>query len=221
MVNNDILSKISQKDINHFGKDFSQVIRVSAEIDRYYAEWKHDLDKYIPKVEKLIQLFNKKYKNIKLKLSKKIDSVNVRILLNENTLKNLFNNCASRIAGLKSVGAKNFGAADVAEPEKIANEIEKIKDKLYLTYYFPETGIHSAFLSKNKNEKMVELHWDKKDSIIEISPDFRICSFYALKGGYNKKIKLAEEGSTFGFTSLLSEREKAAYFDKLNPRVLE
>mgnify|MGYP001592674313 CR=1 FL=1 len=36
-----------------------------------------------------------------------------------------------------------------------------------------------------------------------------------------KKIRLFEEGATFGFTSLLNEKEKREWFDRLNPRVLE
>jgi len=221
MANNDILSGMIPGDIKVFSRDFSQILRVAAEIDRYYVEWHHDLDKYLPKLGKLVDFFNKKYKHIKLKVLKRIDGLDVRILLSETTLKNLFNNCASRIVGLKSIGTKNFGAVDVTETERIANEINNIKDKLFLTYYFPEVGIHSVFLSKIKNEKMVELHWDMRDSIIEISPDFKICAYYALKSSYNKKIKLFDEGATFGFTSLLSEKEKRFWFDRLNPRLLE
>jgi thiol-disulfide isomerase/thioredoxin len=221
MANNGILSGMLPGDIKAFSKDFSQMLRVASEIDRYYSEWKHDLDRYLPKLDKLVKFFNRKYKSIKLKVLKRIDGVDVRILLSETTLKNLFNNCASRIVGLKSIGTKNFGAVDIAETERIANEINKIKDKLFLTYYFPEAGIHSIFLSKLKNEKVVELHWDMRNSILEASPDFQICAYYALKNGYSKKIRLFDEGATFGFTSLLSEKEKGYFFDRLNPRFLE
>jgi len=221
MANNDILSGISQKDMKEFGRDFSQLLRVASEIDRYYVKWEQDIVKYLPKLDKFINLFNKKYGNIKVKVLKRIDGVDVRILLNEGTVKDIFNNCASRIAGLKSIGTINFGSADVAEMEKFANEIDKIKDKLYLTYYQPEVGIYSVFLSKNKSEKMVELHWEIKESINEVSPDFRICAYYALKDGYSKKIRLLDEGATFGFLSLLSEKEKREWFDRLNPRGLE
>ena len=49
--------------------------------------------------------------------------------MNEKTVKELFNNCASRIIGLKSIGTKNFGAADITETGKFADEIDKINQE--------------------------------------------------------------------------------------------
>lgn len=221
MANNDILSGISQKDIKIFSKDFSQLLRVASEIDRYYGEWKQDIVKYLPKFDEFIKLFNKKYKNIKVKFLKKIDNINVRVLLNEETVKDLFNNCAVRIVGLKAIGTKTFGSADVSETERFANEINKIKNKLYLIYYLTEMGVYTVFLSKSKNEKMIELHWEIKENVNEVSPDFRICAYYALKDGYDEKIKLFDEGGTFGFTNLLTRKEKHEWLHKFNPHVLE
>ena len=59
MANNDILSGISQKDMKEFGRDFSQLLRVASEIDRYYVKWEQDIVKYLPKLDKFINLFNK------------------------------------------------------------------------------------------------------------------------------------------------------------------
>ena len=55
MANNDILSDFSSADINHFKKDFTQMVKVGAEIDRYYGEAQHDLDILIPKFEKVVE----------------------------------------------------------------------------------------------------------------------------------------------------------------------
>ena len=220
MANNDILSAISQKDIKAFSKDFSQLLRVASEIDRYYGRWE-DIGKYLPKFDKFVDLFNRKYKNIKVKVLRKIDSIDVKIMLNEKTVKDLFNNCASKIIGLKAIGTKSFGAADITETEKFADEVDKIKDELYLTYNIPKIGIYSVFLLKNRDKKMVELRWEIKESINETSPDFKICAYYALKNGYNKKIKLFEEGATFGFASLLTRKERHEWLHKLNPHFLE
>ena len=66
MANNDILSEFSSADINHFKKDFFQMIKVGAEIDRYYEDANSDLDTLLPKFEKLTILFNKKYKGLKI-----------------------------------------------------------------------------------------------------------------------------------------------------------
>ena len=87
MANNDILSEFSPADISHFRKDFTQLIRVGAEIDRYYGEAQHDLDILIPKFEKLVEQFNKKYKGIKIKTKKTIEHFKVRLLVKEKNVK--------------------------------------------------------------------------------------------------------------------------------------
>ncbi len=221
MANNDVLSGFSAGDIKVFSRDFSQLLRVAHEADKYYGEWRQTMDKYLPKLDKFVNLFNKKYKGINVRVIKGIDRINARVLLSESTIKDLFNNCASKIVGLKALGTKGFGGPEVNEIEKISSEIEKIKNELYLTYYLPDIGMYTVYLSKSKKDKMVELHWDIKESVNEIGPDFKICAYYALKDGFNKEVKLFDEGGTFGFVSLLSEREKREFFDKLNPHVLE
>ena len=89
MANNDVLSEFSPADINHFKKDFMQMIKVGAEIDRYYGEAQHDLDTLIPKFEKLIEKFNKKYKGIKIVTPAEFMEMKVsgRIEINATTIK--------------------------------------------------------------------------------------------------------------------------------------
>ena len=67
MANDDILAQFNPSDISKFNKELSQILKVGAEIDRYYGKSHHDLDAMLPKFEKLIELFNKKYKGLKLK----------------------------------------------------------------------------------------------------------------------------------------------------------
>ena len=50
MANHDILSEFNPSDINIFKKDFTQMIKVGAEIDRYYGEAQHDLGTLIPTI---------------------------------------------------------------------------------------------------------------------------------------------------------------------------
>ena len=70
MANNNLLSEFSPSDIAHFKKEFMQMVKVGAEIDRYWQEAQRDLNTFIPKFEKLVELFNKKYKGIKVKTRK-------------------------------------------------------------------------------------------------------------------------------------------------------
>ncbi len=218
---NTLLASIDKKAINEFRKDLLQMLRLGKEIDRYYAESQPDLDKYMKNFESLIESFNKKYKNIKLKTVKKTNEINLKILFNEKSVGACFENAASKIVGVQAIGISNFGVAAVSDAEAFANELEKIKNKLYITYYTPETGISNVFLQFDKKEKKVELIYDLNEIENEPSPEFQLTAYYALNQPYNKKINLHDEGSTLGFSSLLSHVEKADYYRKFDPHISE
>src|SRR3989344_7131863 len=221
MANNDILSEFNQSDISIFKKDFMQMIKVGAEIDRYYGEAQHDLDTLIPKYEKLVEQFNKKYKGVKIKTKKTMEHFKVRLLVKEKNVKDFFANSASRIHGLKSVGRTNFNQIDASHAEKFAAFLDSLMDKVYISYLDPESGTSTIAAVADAKEKMVELVYSPAEVMGENSAGFWICAFYALKHGYNKKIEIYGSASTFGFSNLLDEIEKREWYDKFNPRFLE
>ena len=221
MANNDILSELGSADINHFKKDFTQMIKVGAEIDRYYGEAQHDLDALIPKFEKLVEKFNKKYKGIKIKTKKTIENFKVRIFVKEKGVKDFFANSASRISGLKSVGRTNFNQVEASDAEKFARFLDSILDKIFISYSDPETGTSTIAASFDRNEKMIELIYNPVETMNENSAGFKICAFYALKQDFDKKIEIYGDASTFGFSNILDEIEKREWYDKFNPRFLE
>ena len=221
MPNNDLLSEFNTVDINHFKKDFIQIIKVGSEIERYYGEAQHDLDTFIPKFEKLAEKFNKKYKGIRIKTKKTIEHFQVRLFLKVKDIKDFFAESASRVPGLKSVGRINFNQIDVSDAEKFAKFLDAILDKIFISYIEPESGTSTITAIFNRNEKMVELIYNSAELINENSAGFKICTFYALKEGYNKKIEIYNEAVTFGFYNLLDEVEKREWYDKFNPRFLE
>lgn len=218
---NDILSEFSPGDIAQFKKDFAQMIKVGVEIDRYYAEAQHDLDDFIPKFEKLIEKFNKKYKGLKIKARKLVDSYKVRLLIKERDVKEFFAKTASRIHGLKAVGRIGFGQVDVSDAEKFARFLDSLLDKIYISYSDPESGTSTIACMLDRREKMVELVYEPVDMMNENSAGFKICAFYALSNGFDKKIEVYGDASTFGFYNLLDEFEKREWYDKFNPRWLE
>jgi hypothetical protein len=220
-INMSLLERYSRSDIAHFKKDIAQVIRVAKEIDRFYGKWEKDMDKYMPKYKKFIGLFNEKYKGVEIKVKIGVEGVKTRFLLKEGSIRDVFDNAASKIIGLKAVGASKFNVVGVTDSDAFLKEVEKGKNKLHLTYYDRELGTRTLFLSYDKKEKKVELHYDPKQIVLDNSPEFEIACFYALKHGINRKIEIYEEGATFGFDDLLSEREKAEWLDKMNPRFLE
>lgn len=221
MANNSILSEFSSSDVNIFKKDFTQMIKVGAEIDRYYGEARHELDTLIPKFEKLAEKFNRKYKGIKIKTKKSIDSFKVMVFLKETGIKDFFAGTASRIPGLKSIGRTNFNQIDVSDAERFAAFLDSILDKIYISYTNAENGTSTIAAVFNRTEKMVELAYDPIEIVSESSAGFRICAFYALKYGFDRKIEIYGDASTFGFSSLLDEIEKREWYDKFNPRFLE
>lgn len=220
MVNN-ILSEFSPGEIAHFKKDFTQMVNVGVEIDRYYSEAQHDLDAFIPKFEKLIEKFNKKYKGLKIKTRKLVDSYKVRLLIRERSIKEFFAKTASRIHGLKYVGRTGFNQVDASDAEKFARFLDSPLDKIYISYSDPESGTSTIACLFDRHEKMVELVYDPADMMSENTSGFKICAFYALSYGFDKKIEVYGDASTFGFYNLLDEFEKREWYDRFNPRWLE
>tara|TARA_Y100000310_G_scaffold94955_1_gene92810 strand:- start:43792 stop:44454 length:663 start_codon:yes stop_codon:yes gene_type:complete len=220
-MNNTLLSSISKKAINEFRKDLLQMLRLGKGMDKYYAESNSDLDVYFKKFSSLIDTFNKKYKNLKLKMAKKTNEVELKILLNEKSVRDCFENAASKILGVQALGTSKFGAAMVSEAEAFTNELEKTKNKLYITYYNPQTGTANVFLQYDKKEKKVQLVYDLEEIENEPSPEFQLTSYYALNQPYNKKIDIHDEGTTLGFSEVPYHAEKAEYFRKFDPHISE
>jgi len=216
-----ILGSINKKAINEFRKDLLQMLRIGQGIDKYYVESNPDLDTSIKKFETLIRSFNKKYKGIKLKLVKKIDHTDLKIFLNEKSVKNCFENAASKIIGLQSIGTSNFGTVLVSDAEAFADEIENVKNKLYTTYYSPQIGTTNVFLHYDGKERKVQLVYNIEDIENQPNPEFQLAAYYALSKGYNKKINLYDEGATLGFSFVPSHVEKAEYFRKFDPHISE
>ena len=216
-----LLSSFEKKAVKEFSKDLTQMLRVAKNIDKYYARSDSNLDFYMEKYASLVEAFNKKYRGIKLKVSKKTGEASLRLFLNEKSIHNCFANSASKIIGLQSVGALKFGAAGVSETAAFANEVEKAKDMLYLTYYSPETGNTNVFLHYDKKEKKIELAYDSEEIANEPGPEFQLAAYYALSQGYGKKTDMQEASSKFGFSYVPHHTEKAEYFRKFDPHISE
>ena len=216
-----LLSSIGKKAINDFRKDLMQMLRVGKEIDRQYAGSNQDVSAYMKKFNSLIDLFNKKYKNMKLKAEKKTNEINLKILLNEKSVRDCFENAASKIIGVQSIGTSKFGAAGVSSGDDFSGELEKTKNKLYITYYNPQTGTTNVFLQYDKKEKKIQLVYDMKEIENEPNPEFQLAAYYALNQPYNKKINIHDEGATLGFSSVVSHAEKAEYTRKFDPHLPE
>ena len=220
MANGGLLAGIEKKAISEFRKDLLEMLRIAAGMDRYYAESNQDFDSHLKKFNSLIELFNKKYKGLKLNLAKKAEALELSILIDEKSVNDAFANSGSKILGVQSVGANGFGKAMVSDPEAFSAELGKARDKLYITYYNPQAGTSNVFMQHDKKSKKVQIIYDA-DIENEPSSEFQIAAYYALSKGYSKKIKIDEEAATLGFSSWPDHNAKADYYRKFDTYLTE
>src|SRR3989344_7093619 len=116
-MNNTLLGFIDKKAINEFRKDLLEMLRLGNWLDKNYTSENIDVTAYIKKFNSLIESFNRKYKNLKLKLVKNIECIELKILLNETNVRDCFENAASKIIGVQAIGISNFGAVGIADTE--------------------------------------------------------------------------------------------------------
>jgi len=216
----DLLDEFGSREISIFKDDLTQLMRVTKGIDKYYAIQHPKLDKYMPLYGKLIESFNKKYSNLHAKPVKTPSSLNLKLFVKEGDVKNIFSSVAVRIIGIKSVGANGFGKSDVTKAEELGKELEKIKNKVYISYYHQERGSDTILLEYNPRVKMTEVLYDQEGIVNDESPEFKIVAFYALKS-FNPKIDVFIKSAALGFVDLLSEDEKKEWLGKFNPRLEE
>src|SRR3989344_6877913 len=185
MANDDILAQFNPSDISKFNKELSQILKVGAEIDRYYGKSHHDLDAMLPKFEKLIELFNKKYKGLKLKTRKTVEHCKTRLFVKERDVKQFFADSASKIPGLKAVGRSIPNQVEVSNVEEFARFLDSLLDKIHISYSDPEAGTSTVSAVLDRSEKMLEILYELKEITNENSASFKIAAFYALKEGAN------------------------------------
>lgn len=217
----DIIDSLNKKELNQFEKDFKEFLRVAVGMSKAYKKATGKLKAYMPRYKNLIELFNKKYAGIKFRLLKKTDELDLIILLNEKSVKDLFTNAASKIAGLKFVGLNGFDEVSLEDTQKFSATTSAIQNQLYLSYYYPGKGADTIYLKFDSKEKMVGLTFDFDLIKDEKSPEFKLCAYYALKGGFDSNIDLYNEAASFGFVDVLTEAERRKYLDKFDPRMWE
>jgi len=212
----DLISSLKSSDLKEFKKDFVELMRVNVGINKEYGKMSKYIDKAIPQYKQTINLFNKKYKNIFIKLKKGVEELKVRIFIKEKSVKDVFTNAASKFSGLKAIGANTFGAAPIEEIEKFSKELEKLKDKLVISYYEQGAGSSTIFLEYTPKSKMVEINYNQEGIANEKSPEFKLCAYYAVKDGI-KKIDIHERLAGIGFCEVPSLDKARKSFSKFHP----
>jgi hypothetical protein len=213
----DITSQLPRGDMKLFTKDFTELFRVYSGIKKEYARVSKDAGKYIKEFDKILIDFNKKYTGIILKLKRTSDDINLGIFLKEQNVKDVFVKVASRLEGLKAIGASEGVQVNVEEAERFAKEIEKVDQRIFISY-FEQEGVKTVALQE-KDSKLVEfIYGTAIDN--ERSPEFRLCSYYAVKDGVND-IEIHGRLSAMGFLENVSFKGAMNFFKKFNPKIEE
>ena len=142
----------------------------------------------------------------------------MRVFIKSRDAREFFAESASKIPGLRSIGRTGFNHVEVNDVEKFARFLDSIMNKVFVTYTDAESGTSSFAAFLDKREKMTEIICSLPEMLNENSAAFRICAFYALKDGFDRKIEIYGNASTFGFFNLLNEMEKREWYDKFNPK---
>lgn len=214
----DIMIELNSNDLNEFRRDFGELMRVYFGIGKEYSELSADIDSYIRQFKDIVNLFNKKYKDIAIKLRKTTEELQLRIFLKEKGVKDVFIKVASKLNGLKAIGSDDFGKAKIEEADKFSKELDKVKNKLFISYFEQEVGLGSVFL-ENYTKNMVELHYG--DEIRnDRSPEFKLCSYYAVKNGAGN-IDVYGKLSGVGFTEKPILDKVRNFLKKFDPRIEE
>lgn len=213
----DVISELDSKNLNEFKKDFIELIRVYSGINKEYSKLGKDVDRYVKEFKRIVNLFNKKYKNLIIKLKQTIDELQLRIFIKEKSVKDVFINVASKFNGLKAIGAGDFAGVQIEETDRFSKELDKVKDRLSISYF--EQGFSGTVFLEHYKKGVVELHYSEGIEN-ERDPEFKLCSYYAVKDGINK-IDIYERLSAMGFVEAPFFGKVMNFFKRFNPKMEE
>lgn len=199
-------------------KELKEIARLIAGLERHSEENDPALDPQIEKISEIFRDFNKKYAKLTLKLEKTIDTIFVRIFINEDSVKRVFDDATSKLKGLTGIGLKSFDETTIQEADKFASTVNNISNSVLLTYSL-DTGTETIVLELNEKEKKVELNFEIKSIANPFTPQFQLLKEYALKDS-NQEIDFLNKCYELGFIDI----EDAALFeweDEFYPKMLE
>jgi len=214
----DIINELGSSDLSEFKKDFIELMRVNSGISSEYSKQSKDIDKKIREFKEIIGLFNKKYSNLELKLKQTPEELKLRIFIKEKSVKDIFTKVASRLNGLKSIGSSAFDKASIEESDKFSKELDKVKNKIFISYYEQEAGSSAVFL-ESSNKEIIELHYGEGIGN-DRSPEFKLCAYYAVKAGFDK-INIHEKIASLGFLEMPFFEKARKFLQRFNPKLGE
>ena len=200
-----LLDKFSLTDRKHFKHDFFLVMKAAFELDHEFANVSEEVYRNLPIFEDCVNLFNKKYgPGIKVEVKQSYTEFRVNIFLKANTLKDLFLECCFQISGLKSIGDDHSNIEELQDKEAILDELNKIKNILYLHY----AGYNEGTVILRDRQDCTQLCYSKDNLLNELEPEYQMCAYYALKEGYDNTVDLSKYQNKFIFMSTSSDKRR-------------
>ncbi len=190
----EIFMGYDEEDVNIFVKELFFVFSIAQKIDNDYGEGSSQAAKDIKKFKMLMKDWELKYRDIILDFRN--DGIQCRLRCH---LKDSVQAAVSIIRKMN-----NFEKVEIA-PSKV-NAIfssEKTKEENTVTL--------------EVRQNTLELIYSKEDMLNPKSPEFRLCTYYAMKDGYDKKIELEKKyRDVFSFS--FEEAQKYDWQNRWNVR---
>ncbi len=191
-----ILESFSGHDINEFLNDFLLLMKMGMEMEQMYSEGNNAFYHNKSIFEKCCTLFTQKYQTFILKPFIQGSGKSVKLFFPDKDVKKIYREACSRIEGLVGVSNTHDQEVPVSSRQQVEMELANVRDKIYINY-----NPDSIILEYRRKEDMVELVYDpqailkNKDS----SPEFKLCCYYALKGGFDRNVNMQEAAKGFIF----------------------
>ncbi|MFC1768771.1 hypothetical protein ACFLZX_03320 [Nanoarchaeota archaeon] len=200
--------------VSKFHKEILEIVRNSISLNKFFVE--KDIDEKIKRIETVISEFNKKYPLLKLSFSKTMSRMELIVSFRGySDVVAFFNDVVVSIPGLKTIGVNTFDEVEVSNQDNVKNLMNKVKQKIFVSFTSPESGSTGFILSLHK--KNVQIEFDPTDFDLKGSPLLNVLSTIALKES-NPNIDIFKKTGHIGFTDLLSEEELKKEIARYHPK---
>ena len=179
----EIFKDYNEEDLSVFVNEFYMVFNLSQSLDEDYNQGDSNrTQKNIKRFKNLIKDWNKKYRDILLEFL--ADGLQCRLII--------------------SFDEKLDGIVKIIKRMKRFVEIRSYTARRLNTVFSEQGRRGENTLTFETDGRTVKMIYSKQDMLKPESPEFRICSYYALKNGFDKTIDIIEkykEAFSFGSES--------------------
>ncbi|MBI2139383.1 hypothetical protein HYU14_00545 [Candidatus Woesearchaeota archaeon] len=197
-----------------FKKELAELIRLKDGLENELRRKTNQFSAYADAAKKAFSLMGKKYPSLSVGLSVKPAGISVKILIRERSCKDAFLQ-AARIEGLSAIGTSSFNQVKVEETDKFSKEIDRLKNRLFLTYG-AQNAMRSTMLLSSAKKGWIEVAADF--DIALNNPLIALLLQYASRGT-QKKLSILEFTRSIGFTENPHLEQARSYFKGFDPKM--